>query len=276
MFGMGLLRPKGAVQFIPNAGGWEDIGYEIVSGNFKPGEKLTIRRPEANSPHILEKLAGYSNLVQFRVFDNRANELQWIADQIVANMKVDELRPEEILVVSLDWKNSRDNCLFLKQILANQKVGAIIPGFDTPSNVFQQKDSVTLTSIFPAKGNEASIVYVMGFDQVDENPRLIVQDRNQAFTAMTRTRGWCILTGVGSAARALFSEIESILKNPEQITFAVPDPSTIKRNLDNLEYERRRNRIAKEDEHFNKFRQILAEINDPELRKKYIQKLQSL
>lgn len=56
----------------------------------------------------------------------------------------------------------------------------------------------------------------------------------------------------------------------------MPNPHKIKRNLENIEYEKRRNRIAKADEHFNKLKRILAEIDDPELRKKYIQKLQSI
>ena len=93
IFGMGLLRPQGAVQFIPNAGWWEDIGYEIVSGNFKTGEKLTIHRPEANSPHPLEKLVGYRALVQFQSFQDRKQELAWVAKQIEKNIRDDELKP---------------------------------------------------------------------------------------------------------------------------------------------------------------------------------------
>lgn len=274
MFGMGLLRRQGAVQFIPTSGGWEDIGYEIVSGTFQPGQKITIRRPEANSPHILERLVGYKDLVQYKTFANRDQELTWIADDIAKNIHHDELKPEELLVISLDWKKSIMNFVQLKQMLLERKIGAIRPGDDTTSDVFQKKDHVTVTSIFPAKGNEASVVYVMGFEQVGSNPRLIVQERNQAFTAMTRTRGWCILTGVGTAAEVLFTEINEILKDSEKITFLVPDPKTIQRNLDNLEYERRRNRIKKADELFDKLLRILAEEKDPELRKKYIKELQ--
>jgi len=92
---------------------------------------------------------------------------------------------------------------------------------------------------------------------------------------MTRTRGWCILTGVGKTAKSLFEEIETILKNPEQISFTVPDPQTIQRNLDSLEYERRRNRIKKAYELTNKLLRILGEIDDPELRRKTIEKLRS-
>ena len=273
VFGMGLLRSQGAVQFIPTAGGWEDIGYEIVSGSFRPGQKLTIRRPQTNSPHILEKLVGYRDLVQYRAFAEREQELAWLADQISKNIQQDELKPEEILVISLDWKRSRADLLQLKQMLSERKVAAIRWGYDTAKDVFQIKDNVTVTSIFPAKGNEASVVYVMGFEQVGEYPRIIVQKRNQAFTAMTRTRGWCVLTGIGRAAQTLFKEIENILKDPEQITFTVPDPKTIQRNLDSLEYERRRNRIKKANELTNKLLRLLAEIDDPELRKRTIERL---
>jgi len=72
----------------------------------------------------------------------------------------------------------------------------------------------------------------------------------------------------------LFKELEDILRDPHLITFIVPDPETIKRNLDNLEYERRRNRIKKAEELVNQLRRILVEIDDPELRKEYIKKLE--
>jgi len=270
---MGLLRSEGVVQFIYTAGGWEDIGYEVVSGSFKPGQQLTIRRPQANSPHILEKLVGYKDLVQCKVFSDRSNELAWVAEQISANIRHDELSPDEILVITLDYNNSKTELWQLKQMLTERSIEAIRPGYETPRDVFQQKGNVTLTNIFPAKGNEASVVYIMGFEQVGFNPRLIVQERNQAFTAMTRTRGWCILTGTGKTAEILFTEIEKILQDQEKITFTVPDPKTIQRNLDSLEYERRRNRIKKANDLANALRRLLSEIDDPEERKKIMERL---
>ncbi|MGD0451189.1 MAG: hypothetical protein ABSA79_09080 [Candidatus Bathyarchaeia archaeon] len=275
IFGMGLLRPGGAVQFIPTEGGWTDIGYEVLSGSFIPGEKVTIRRPIANSPQTLEKLAGYNNLVQWMAFVNRSDELAWIAQQIYQNIKKEEINPEEIMVISLDWMNSKSNFLTLKQLLAEKSINAIRPGIDVIKDIFQVKDNVTLTNIFPAKGNEASIVYVMGFEHVGSHPKLIVQERNQAFTAMTRTRGWCILTGVGGMAEVLFEEIKNILADPEKITFVVPDPKTVQRNLDNLENERLRNRIKKADGLYAELKRVLTEIKDPEVRKKYIDGLKS-
>jgi superfamily I DNA and RNA helicase len=281
IFGMGLLRPKGAVQFVPTQGGWEDIGYEIVSGSFQPGQKLTIKRPEANSPHLLEKLEGYKNLIKWEVFQDTSHELAWVAQQISENIHKDELKPEEIVVISLDWKRMDNDFSQLQMLLLNMGIFAARPGRDIDKEKFWREKHVTLSGIFPAKGNEASIVYVIGFEEVGTNPRLIVQERNQAFTAMTRTRGWCILTGIGERARALFKEIEEILRDPEQITFTVPDPKTIQRNLDNLEYEKRRNRIKKAKELTDQLARILEEIDDTgdkkklvaELKKKLMEKL---
>jgi superfamily I DNA and RNA helicase len=276
IFGMGLLRPKGAVQFIPTRGGWEDIGYEVVSGKWQAGQKVTIRRPEVNSPHLLEKLTGYGDLVRWKVFDDRSQELEWIAQQIHMNILLDELKPEEIAVISLDWNHINANFTLLKHHLEGLGVQAVNTSIDTDKEVFQKKDHVTLTGIFKAKGNEASVIYVMGFEEVDSNPRQIVQERNQAFTAMTRTRGWCILTGVGKKATTLFDEINQILSNgPEHITFTVPDPKRIQRNLDNLEYERRRNSMKKAQGLTSQLKQLLVQIDDPSFKKAVIEQLQN-
>jgi superfamily I DNA and RNA helicase len=274
IFGMGLLRQQGAVQFIPTQGGWEDIGYEVVSGTFAPGQIVTLRRPEANSPHLLEKLAGYPELVKWHIFEERDQELDWIAQQIKNNIEVDELKPEEIAVISLDWKKMNNNFQSLQQKLEQLQVRTLITGTHIDKGIFQVPGKVTLAGIFKAKGNEASVVYVMGFEQVESNRKFIVQDRNQAFTAMTRTRGWCILTGIGVKATRLFSEMETILsQGPEKITFTVPDPTTIQRNLDNLEYERRRNRIKKARDLAIQLERVLAELNDDSVRKEVLEKL---
>ncbi|OUL33311.1 hypothetical protein BV372_16595 [Nostoc sp. T09] len=273
IFGMGLLRPQGAVQFIPTSGGWEDIGYEIVSGNFQPGHKITIRRPEENSPNALEKLTQGQNLIQCQKFETTEQEINWVVEQIYKNIYEDELKPDEIVVITLDPRRMAQDFNRLQTQLTKLKIDSARVGLDTDGSVFRKSNHVTLTGIFRAKGNEASVIYVIGFEEVGANSNLVVQQRNQAFTAMTRARGWCILTGIGQIAAILFREIEEILANYQQIAFTVPHPQTIQRNLDNLEYEKRRNRIKKAKELANKLAQVLAEIDDPELRKEVIEKL---
>ena len=274
IFGMGLLRKQGAVQFIPTSGGWEDIGYEVVNGEFKPGDLVTVRRPEENSPHILEKLVGYKTLIRHEVFNDRKQELRWIAEQITSNILNDQLKPDEILVISLDWRNKESDFNELRGMLSEYAIECTLPGQDPGKGGFQKKDHVTLAGIFPSKGNEASVVYVMAFEQVGRNTSMIVQERNQAFTAMTRARGWCVLTGMGQGAITLFQEIDTILQDPDGVSFKVPDPKVIQRNLDNLEYERRRNRIKKAEQLAIQLKRILAEIDDPEVKKRMIERLQ--
>lgn len=267
VFGMGLLRPQGAVQFIPTVGGWEDIGYDIA-GEFKPGKKVTIKRPEANSPNTLEKLTKPQNLIQCQSFETVEQEIDWVATQIRKNIFEDELKPDEIIVISLDAKYTSRYFKSLQETLRQAGIASAQAGVDTDGSVFRKPNNVILTGIFRAKGNEASVVYVIGFDAIGSNTNLIVQERNQAFTAITRTRGWCVLTGVGERAQVSFREIEKILANYQEITFTVPDPQTIQRNLDNLEYEKRRNRIKKVKGVLGKLAQILAEMDDPVERKR--------
>jgi superfamily I DNA and RNA helicase len=42
IFGMGLLRKEGPIQFIPTADAWEELGYEIVKGSIEVGKRITI------------------------------------------------------------------------------------------------------------------------------------------------------------------------------------------------------------------------------------------
>jgi superfamily I DNA and RNA helicase len=273
VFGMGLLRPQGAVQFIPTAGGWEDIGYELMAGELKPHQKVTIRRPEENSPNALEKLTKAKELIQCHLFPNMGDEMKWVAEEIHKNINEDELKPDEIVVISLDSRNTSKYFNILQEKLRESGITSVKAGIDTDGSIFRKVNCVTLSGIFRAKGNEASIVYIIGFDAIGQNQKLIVQERNQAFTAITRTRGWCILSGVGERAKRSFKELNDILDNYKEITFTVPDPETIRRNLDNLEYEKRRNRIKKARDLANKLAQILSEIDDPEIRQEMIRKL---
>ncbi len=273
IFGMGLLREEGPIQFIPSQGGWEDIGYEIIDGSFLTNSKVTLRRPKENSPHILEDLVGYKNLINFQEFSNRTEEIHWVSNKIAQLIKREGIKPEEILVISMDWRNMKYDFQRLQYLLEEQEINSIIPGTDTESNIFQTLEHVTLAGVFRAKGNEASVVFVVAFDEVHNNPNLVVQERNQVFTALTRTRGWSYLSGIDSDCSKLFSEINQILDN-EEITFIVPDMKLIQRNLDNLEYERKRKNRTKLKKLMKQVENLLIEIDDPKLKTEVIEQLQ--
>ncbi len=246
-YGMGLLRKEGAVQFIPSRGGWEDIGYELIAGELKEGETVTIRRPKENSPHILEDLVGYENLLITKEFPDKNSEIEWIANQIYKNISEDELKPNDVVVIGipLDWTAMNEELDQLEVKLSKLGVRTYKTGPEADKDIFRIKDHVTLTHIYKAKGNEAPVTYVIGFEKIDEtDPKLIIQSRNQAFTAMTRSRGWCIVTGIQGRVTNSFDEFKRILETPGEICFVVPSEEAIQRNLDSLEYERRRKRIS--------------------------------
>ncbi|MED4005000.1 ATP-binding domain-containing protein [Priestia aryabhattai] len=242
-FGMGVFRKEGAIQFIPKPGGWEDIGYEIVKGDFTPNTEVTLHRPFENSPNLVEKYVGYENVLQTKLLNSFDAEISWVADSIKENIQNEKIKPEEILVVCLDIKNYKSYATSLEHELSSLDVRLFHEGSNTN---FKKPGFVTYSGIRRAKGNEANIVYVLGFDWVNRGID-IVQRRNIAFTAMTRCKGWCYLTGMGNDAKVLFQEINKILENPEEITFIVPSPEKIQRTLDNIEYEKRRNRINKSE-----------------------------
>ena len=87
---------------------------------------------------------------------------------------------------------------------------------------------------------KSSLVYVYGFEGVGLTRKLyeVVKNRNMAFTAMTRTKGWLVLTGTGDIANSLFAEIEAILEQIGKVSFIIPDMAKIQRNLETYENQR--------------------------------------
>ncbi|MGC1376991.1 MAG: hypothetical protein WA821_12240, partial [Anaerolineales bacterium] len=286
-FGLGLRRKGGAVQFIDSIGGWQDIGYEVLGtseGKIQTDQEVTLYRPEANSPHTLEKLAGYHNLVSWQLFKSRDEELDWIMDDIAKNIIEEELRPEEIVIIAIDSRKKIADREYqiLHDGLTKRQVSSIRIGTDSTLDTFRVNGSVTITSVYRAKGNEASLVYVYGFETVgsfNSSDNNIIKNRNRAFTAMSRTKGWLVLSGVGSIARELFGEIEAILEQIGKVSFIAPDMGKIKRNLETYENQRRRQRVNASQKSWEKALRDSADVDlkelPPELLKQLKKKLLS-
>jgi len=268
-FGLGLLRRGGAIQFIDTVGGWQDIGYEIqgaTDNKLKAGERVTLIRPEENSPHHLEKLAGYKSLVTHRVFTNKDEECSWIAEDIARQFTAEELRPEEIAIIILDARRKFvDNELALFQ---NELTKRGLRIFNTARtlDVFRQEHHISFANVFRAKGNEASLVYVYGFERTSGQSDVdIVKRRNTAFTAMTRTKGWLVLTGVGNAAAELFEEVDAALAQIGSVSFIVPDVNNIQRNLETYENHRRREKNKKAEKSMYQLIKDLSDVDPGDL-----------
>jgi superfamily I DNA and RNA helicase len=225
--GMGLLRPDGMVSGITDAKQWKAIGYE-VTGEFRSGREITLHRPPKNSPNLVPQLWG-KPVLEFLLCDSRDEELDALVNNIKLNLKQDGLKPSrEILVVVL---GSTQEAMKLEsevaQFLIDCNIDVYIPSaprlnsirFDwreSQPNRFWHDGGITVSRIHRAKGNEADMVYVIGCDNVAKD-EANVGLRNQLFVALTRARGWAVLSGIEDYP--MYQEIQNVLDSGDTFKF---------------------------------------------------------
>lgn len=235
--GMGLLRAEGAVQAVTTQDGWQNLGYEIEGDFRKTGSEAILRRPVEHSPHPLTTREESDNLVSARRFESRIAEVRWIAERIAIDVHEEGLPPSEVMVVPLGagYKSLGGD---IQEALQETEVGSNCV-WEGDGKEFARDGEVTISNIHRAKGNEAMSVYVVGMDTVADTSRYgdTVQRRNEAFVAISRSRGWCTITGSEpNQTLPLLSEVERVIEsvsgeNPE-IRFEVPDARTLENELE--------------------------------------------
>jgi superfamily I DNA and RNA helicase len=98
------------------------------------------------------------------------------------------------------------------------KLNDLVPQYpNNDPDKFWCDGGVTVSRITRAKGHEADMVYVVGFDHVARNES-DVSFRNQLFVALTRARGWANLSGVGNYP--MYDEMRKVIASGESFTFA--------------------------------------------------------
>lgn len=176
-------------------------------------------------------------VLQFNTFETREAELNALAKNLEDNLENDGLKPSRnILVVVLGSK--RDEAMELQKEVGDFLITKGIPIYiPTARNInelepnknnrdsFWQKGGVTISLIHRAKGNEAEMVYVVGFDRIAENENQI-KSRNTIFVALTRARGWAVLSGIGEYP--MYDEMRRVIASGDRFTFTYRRPS---RNL---------------------------------------------
>lgn len=239
--GMGLVRDEGAVQAITTQDGWQNVGYEVESGDFrKYGEPVELTRPEEHSPHPLSDATAATPFVTFQSFAGKDDEVSWVADRIADDVTDHGLAPESIMVVPLGkyWK-SKQTGEELADALDSRGVTSNLV-WEGSKDVFAEEGAVTISRVNRAKGNQAAMVYVVGVEHVEDDSRRsdLVQRRNEAFVATTRTEAWCTITGTGEN-EPIFHEIEDISRQVSwfdpALTFPAPRPADLEREMDDGE-----------------------------------------
>ena len=220
--GMGLFRPDGMLSGYTNKKDWEKIGYQ-VEGSFNNGKIITLSRPSENSPNPVPQI-WKKPVLEFNIYQNREAELMALAEKIKYNIEHDKLNPSRnILVVVLGASRQEAMELEIKvgAFLLEQDINIYIPSAtnindlkrnDRNRNQFWHEEGITISLIHRAKGNEADMVYVIGVDKIAKNESKI-NLRNSLFVALTRARGWAVLSGISDYP--MYQEIRQVIKVAE-------------------------------------------------------------
>lgn len=229
---------KRIVQMLESADHWQDFGYSVI-GDLAPGAETRILRPEENSPSSVSKTNKIDEIISCHVLNDMTAEIAHVADRIVSEITSQGVSPEDILVICADDRNANSYFKLLRSALSASGIKCNNLQDDSYSiRDFQQEGAVTLSTIYKAKGNEAYSVYIVGIDAIFYEPS--PRDRNRAFTAMTRAKGWLYVTGSGESARAFEKELQAAKEKFPYLVFKYPTPEQLvymKRDLVEIDPE---------------------------------------
>ena len=243
----------GLVQIFDHNQLWLEVGYEVTDGKLADGCEVTLARTQESSPNFLEDHSPTDDLIQFHSFNSKEEQADWVSKAIYSNLSGDELRPDDIVVINPDPLSTRDAVGPIRKQLFELGVNSHLAGVDTSPDVFFDTDSesVAFTGIYRAKGNEAGMVYIINAQDCYSSFGNTARVRNRLFTAMTRSKAWVRVLGVGHRMQALKEEFESVKDNGFSLNFRYPSEDERKHlnivNRDMTEDERRRVRKKKDD-----------------------------
>ncbi|WP_395623334.1 ATP-binding domain-containing protein [Sphingomonas daechungensis] len=114
----------------------------------------------------------------------------------------------------------------MARALARLSIQSHVPGVTSSRDQIFQDKSVALTGIYRAKGNEAPMVYVVNSEYCFDGFELSKR-RNILFTAMTRSRAWVRIAGVGPRMTSLSDEAGRVTHNDYRLNFLYPTKEEI-------------------------------------------------
>jgi superfamily I DNA and RNA helicase len=223
---LGLHRKNGLLTGSIYPEEWAALGYKIT-GNWQLGQQITLTK-EANSPNIMSEL-WQGEMICFERFPSRQQELTVLGQKLQQNITEEQFQSDrEILIIVLGSAYEANTLLkHTATFLINQGIKIYLPSQRTYNSIdpkeqdnpnqFWYPGAITLSTIHRAKGQEADLVYLVGLDRIAELDNISL--RHQLFTALTRTRAWVNVSGVGDYP--LYQELTELMKSSDCLTFTV-------------------------------------------------------
>lgn len=223
--GFGIYREKGLVQFFDQDNLWTDVGYTVEEGGLRGGENVVLARSPDSSPLFLEEHSPVDDLIKFHRFNNTKEQTDFLVESIINDIQEEELRPEDIVVINPNPLTTKREVGAARDLLfSKSSINSELAGVSTSVDVFSKSGSVTFTGVFRAKGNEAGMVYIINADDsfVGWNKSATALERNRLFTAITRSKAWVRVLGIGKNMDGLIEEWDALRKNEYKLKFCYP------------------------------------------------------
>ena len=226
--GFGVYRQSqeqsdtGLIQMFDHPQLWEEIGYRRKDGELREGSPVTLYRTEDTSPKFLEEHSDIDDLIQFLAFDSEDEQAEWVTEAIRNDLTRGELRHDDIVVINPDPLTTRSKVGLIRRLLFDMNINSHLAGVDTDPDIFFDEGSITFTGIFRAKGNEAGMVYIVNSHNCHSATLNLVTKRNQLFTAITRSKAWVRVLGVGNDMKKLSKEYERLKEQEFELRFNYP------------------------------------------------------
>ena len=212
------------VQMFDNPKLWEDIGYEVKSGVLNENQTVRLWRPEHSTPRFLEDHSRIDDIIQFHRFEDIEEQIDWLIKSIVKNLDEDQLRPSDILVINPNPITTRTQLGSIRARLLRMEIDSHFVGVDSYSGISPRRAGslVTFTGINRAEAEEAAMVYIINAHDGLSNRHGLSTVRNRLFTAITRSKAWARVLGVGPDMQRLIQESDQLQGSNFQLEFRYP------------------------------------------------------
>ncbi len=129
---------------------WEEIGYSVSGGLLAKGRKVILERTNEASSTFLEEYSSIKISYTLKHFEKEATQNEWLVNRMIRNLKDDELRHDDIVVIHPDAISAREGVGPIRKLLFEKGVQTHLAGVDTNADVFFRTEtpSVTFTGDF--------------------------------------------------------------------------------------------------------------------------------
>ncbi|MGX5685594.1 DEAD/DEAH box helicase [Chryseobacterium cucumeris] len=219
--GFGIYKKGGLVQMFENSKLWEDVGYKVEEGMLSDGHEVTLIRNDESSPEFLSQHSHEDDLIIFKEFDNNDEQVNYVVAEIIKNIKEEELRLDDIIVINPDPLTTKRVVGEFRTKLFQEGINSSLAGVSSSPDIFYEEGAITFTGIYRAKGNEAAMVYVINAQDCYKGYEL-AKKRNILFTAMTRSKAWLRVCGYGRDMNKLVEEFNTVKDLGFRLKFDYP------------------------------------------------------